>query len=271
MAEPVPGVWHAYRAVLGSRVRAQAGYRTSFLLDALASGLIAVVEFTEVYVVFHNVPVLGGLDFRAATLVYALSCLGFALGDLVTGHIDRVPAYVRGGDLDVLLVRPLPLLAQLVTGDIQLRRLGRVVFALAILVLAAGGADVDWSPARVLLLVVTPLAGGMVFSALFVAAGGVQFWLVEGSEVVNAFTYGSAYAASFSPSVLAMPLRVLFTFVLPSAFTGYLPALVLMDRPAPGGMAQWLGWCTPLVGLVAWLVALGVWRVGVRHYTGAGG
>ena len=85
------------------------------------------------YVIFHNVPVLGGLDFRAAALVYALAALSFSLGDLLTGDIDRIPVYVRSGNLDTLLVRPLPLLAQLVTGDVQLRRLGRVLVALGIL------------------------------------------------------------------------------------------------------------------------------------------
>lgn len=266
-----PGAWHAYRVVLGSRLRAQSSYRASFVLDVLGSGAITLVEFSEVYVIFHNVPVLGGLDFRAAALVYALAALSFSLGDLLTGDIDRIPVYVRSGNLDTLLVRPLPLLAQLVTGDVQLRRLGRVLVALGILAVVLPAVDVAWSPAQVGLLAMTPLAGAMVFSGLFVAVGGAQFWLVEGGEFANAFTYGSSYAASFSPAVLTLPLRLLFSFVLPAAFTGYLPAIALLGLPGPPWLPAWLGWLTPVAGVLTWAAALALWRLGVRRYTGAGG
>jgi viologen exporter family transport system permease protein len=104
-----------------------------------------------------------------------------------------------------------------------------------------------------------------------VCAAAAQFWLVEGSELTNAFTYGGSYAASYPASVFSLALRVLFTFVVPAAFTAYLPALALMDRAGPGWLPAWLGWCTPLAAAGSWGVALLAWRAGLRHHTGAGG
>ncbi len=111
MADPAgPGIdqrptaWHAYRTLLGSRVRAQTGYRASFALAVLGSGVIGVVEFAEIYVIFHNVPVLGGLDLPAATLVYALASIALGMAQFLAGNLDRVPEYVRSGTLDVLLL-----------------------------------------------------------------------------------------------------------------------------------------------------------------------
>jgi ABC-2 type transport system permease protein len=261
----------AYRALLGSRIRSQTSYRTSFWLDVLASVMVGVVEFVEVYVVFHNVPVLGGLDFTAAMLVFGLANLGFALGDLFAGHLDEVPTLIRLGTLDVLLLRPLSVLGQLVTSDVQLRRLGRASISLVILGVALSRLDTDWTPARLALLIVTPFAGALVFAALFLAAGAVQFWLVDGGEFTYAFTFGSSYAASFSPAVLPLPVRVLFSFVVPAAFTAYLPTLAILGHPGPTLLPAWLGWWVPVVAAAAWLVALGLWRLGLRHYTGAGG
>jgi ABC-2 type transport system permease protein len=99
----------------------------------------------------------------------------------------------------------------------------------------------------------------------------VQFWLVDGGEFTHAFTYGASYAASFSPAVLPLPLRALFTFVVPAAFTGYLPTLAILGHPGPPWLPAWLGWWVPAAAVAAWLVALGLWRLGLRHYTGAGG
>jgi ABC-2 type transport system permease protein len=261
----------AYRVLLGSRLRSQTSYRTSFGLDVLGSLAAGAVEFVEVYVIFHNVPVLGGLDFTAAMLMFGLANLGFGLGDLVAGHLDQVPTLIRLGTLDVMLLRPLPVLAQLMTGDVQLRRLGRAGVGFAVLGIALARADVDWTPARLALLAVTPVAGAVLFASLFLAAGAVQFWLIDGGEFTYAFTHGASYAASFSPAVLPLPLRALFTFVVPAAFTGYLPTLAILGQPGPPWLPSWLGWWVPAVAVVAWLVALGLWRLGLRRYTGAGG
>jgi ABC-2 type transport system permease protein len=143
----------------------------------------------------------------------------------------------------------------------------------SVLVLIAGLATthIDWTPQRVVLLAVTPISAAGVFSALFLSAGAVQFWLIDASEVTNAFTYGSSYAARFSSAMLPLPIRLLFAFVVPAAFTAYLPTLALLGLPGPPGLPAWLGWCGPAVAILAWAVALTLWRSGVRHYTGAGG
>jgi ABC-2 type transport system permease protein len=251
-------------------VRSQTAYRRSFVLDVLGSVSIGIVEFGEVYIIFANVDALGGLDFAGVALVFALANLAFALADLAVGHLDQLPRYLRTGTLDAFLLRPLPVLAQLVTSDISLRRLGRATVALGILAAVLPHNDIAWTPARVILLAAAPLAGTAIFAALFVLAGSVQFWLVEGSEVTAAFTYAGSYAASFPASVFAVPMRLLFTFVVPAGFVAYLPTLVLLDAPGPAGLPQWLGWCTPLAAIGIWCIALLGWRAGLGHYTGAG-
>ncbi len=239
-------------------------------MDVLGSMSIGVLEFAEVYVIFANVDVLGELDFAAAALLFAVANIAFSLADLVIGHIDAIPTYLREGTLDAFLLRPLPVLAQLVTSDISLRRLGRTAIGGAVLAVALPLNEIAWSPAKVLLLVTAIVAGAAIFAALFVCAAAIQFWLVEGSEFANSFTYGGSYAAEYPASVFALPVRILFAFVVPAAFVAYLPTLALLDIPGPPGLPSWLGWCGPLMAVAIWAVALLGWRAGLRHYTGAG-
>ncbi|WP_216843486.1 ABC transporter permease [Phytoactinopolyspora alkaliphila] len=259
-----------YRALLGSRLRAQMAYRRSFAMDAIGSIAVGMFEFAEIYVIFAKVEFLGGLDFAAAALLFALANLGFSLADMVVGHADQLPTYLRAGTLDAFLLRPLPVLTQLITSDIALRRVGRAGMAVVVLAIALPLNDIAWSPAKVGLLVTAISAGVSIFAALFVCAAAVQFWLIEGSEFTNAFTYGGSYASQYPASIFVLPVRVLFTFVIPAAFVGYLPTLVLLDLPGPPGLPSWLGWCGPLMAVVTWGVALIGWRAGIRHYTGAG-
>lgn len=270
MVDRIAEWWRPYRELLGSRLRAQLTYRRSFALDVLGSIGAGLVEFAEVYVIFSNVEALGGLDFAGVALVFGLAGLAFSLADLVVGHWDALPRYLRTGTLDAFLLRPLPVLTQLVTSDVSLRRLGRTSVSVTILAIALPLNDIEWTAGRVALLIIAPIAGAVIYAAIFVIAGAVQFWLIEGAELTAAFVYGGNYAASFPASVFALPMRVLFTFVVPAAFVAYLPTLVLLDLPGPVGLPQWLGWCTPLAAAAIWGVALTAWRAGVRHYTGAG-
>lgn len=261
----------AYRAILGSRVRSQLAYRSSFELDLLGSVGVGLLEASEIYVIFHNVDALGGLGVGPALLVFALANLSFALAGVVVGHLDELPTYLRSGTLDAMLLRPLPVLAQLVTSDVSLRRLGRAAVAVVVLAVALPLAVDRWSAGAAAMLVLAPFTGAIVFGSLFVAAAGAQFWLVEGSELTNAFTYGSLYVSAYPASVLHVAVRSFFTFVVPAAFTAYLPTLVITGQPGPPGLPAALGWFTPLVAALAVAVSLAIWRAGLRHYSGAGG
>ena len=105
-----------------------------------------VVEFIELYVILANVPVFGGLNLPQAALVFALANAGFALADLVFGQLDTMPTYLRLGRLEVMLVRPMPLMLQLITSDFQLRRLGRVAISVVIIVVVLPALHLDYTP-----------------------------------------------------------------------------------------------------------------------------
>jgi len=260
-----------YRAVLASRARSQASYRANFALDLVSSLLAALVELAEVWVLFHAVTRLGGLEFHQILLVFGLADLAFSLADLAVGHCDNLPTYVRAGTLDVFYLRPQPLLLQLVTSDVTLRRLARAAVGLVALVAGLATSDISWGVGSVALLVVALTSGCATFGAMFVWAGACQFFLIDGAEMTNAFVYGGRYAATQPASVWSRPLKVVFGFFFPMAFTGFLPTLRLLDLPAPPWLPTWLGWCGPLAALWAWAMALLCWRWGVRHYRGGGG
>jgi len=261
----------AYRAILRSRVRAQAGYRVSFATDIVATVLTGLAELLEVYVIFHNTPRLGGLDFDAALLVFALANLTFAAADLLVGHCDRLPSYVREGRIDVFYLRPLSVLGQLITSEVSLRRLGRISVAVVVLVIALIRGEVAPTPTTVGMLALSIVCGTAAMAGIFVAVAGLQFWLVDGRELANAFTYGGAYAAQQSSLVFPDPVRIFFTFIVPAAFTAYLPTLVILGEPGGDFADPALAWWLPVAAAWVWGVALLSWRFGVRHYEGAGG
>jgi ABC-2 type transport system permease protein len=260
-----------YRAVLASRARAQRAYRTSFILDLVSSLLVGLIELAEVWVLFSNVTVIGGMRFHQILLVFGMADLSFSLADLTCGHVDNLPDYLRAGTLDAFYLRPQPILLQLITSEISLRRLARAPVGAASLLIGMVLSGVSWGPRTVGLLVLGLVSGYATFAAMFVWAAGLQFFLISGAEMTNAFVYGGRYAATQPASVWSRPLKVVFGFFFPMAFTAYLPAVAILRLPGPEWLPAWLGWCTPVAAVWSWLMGLLCWRWGVRHYQGGGG
>jgi ABC-2 type transport system permease protein len=273
MTPTLAGRTAPYRAVLASRIRSQRSHRASFRTDLASSLLIGLVELAEVAVLYVQVESLGGLDLRAVLLVFAIADLGFSLADMVVGHCDTIPHYLRTGTLDVFYLRPQPLLLQLVTSDLQLRRLARAAVATATLVVALVVNDLTWDAATVGLLVLALVCAPLTFGAMFVWAGGAQFFLIDGAETTNAFVYGGRYAATQPATVWGRPLVVVFGFFFPMAFTAFLPVVTMLDLDGAQqlGLPDWIGWTAPVAVVWAWLLAAFSWRLGVRHYQGGGG
>nr|WP_245961699.1 ABC-2 family transporter protein [Quadrisphaera granulorum] len=266
--------WRPYRAVLASRVRSQASYRGGFVLDLASSLLVGLVELAEVWVLYRAISDpggIGGLDLAAAVLVFGLADLSFSIADMLVGHVDTLPRYLRSGTLDVFYLRPQPLLAQLVTSEISVRRITRIAVGAVALGIGLVINDIAWTPLHVLFLALVVLTSTATFAGVFVAAAGVQFFLVDASEMTNAIVYGGRYAASQPASVWSKPLVALFGFAVPIAFTAYLPTVALLGLRGSAWLPGWVGWLAPLAAVWTWAVALLAWRTGIRHYQGGGG
>lgn len=259
------------KLLVSARLRSQLAYRGSFLSDVAGQVLLGLTEFVELYAIVHNVSTFGGMTLAQTLLVFGLASVSFALGDLMMGETDSMSETIRSGKLEVLLVRPLPVLLQLATSDFQLRRVGRLIFAVAALIAALLFTEIDWDPAKVTLALITPLAGAAIFCALFLGAGAMQFWILDGRQFANAFTYGGRYVASMPGAALFFPIQIFFTFVIPATLVAYAPSLVILDLDGPAGIPAWTGW----LGLPAAVVLSGLmlllWRAAIKKYTGAGG
>ena len=262
--------WTAYRHLIGAQVRSQTQYRASFVIDVVGSVLFGVIDIASVMVVFRVTPTLGGFTFHEVFLMTALAGCAFAIGDLAVGNVERLRQYVRSGLFDALLVRPLSSLAQLAAMDVATRRVGRVAFGVVIIVVAALQAQVPLTAARLALLMVAPVAGAMIFGAIFVATATVAFWWIESGEIANGLTYGGLTFAQYPITIYGTLFRRLFAYTVGFAFVAYYPALALLDRADPLGAPALLGYCSPAVAVAAVIAAGLIWRTGVRHYRSTG-
>ncbi len=239
-------------------------------MDVLGSVAFGGLDLVTVFVLFRVSSTLAGFGFTEVFLMTALASASFALADLLVGNVERLRFYVRTGLFDAVLVRPLGALMQVLAMDLAPRRIGRVVLGMAMVGVAVAQAELVPSPLQLALLVAAPLAGALIFSAVFVSTAAVAFWWIESGELGNALTYGGHDFAAYPMTVYGPLLRRLFAYALGFAFVAYYPALALLGRQDPLGAPAWIGYAAPGIALITAGLAALVWRTGVRHYRSTG-
>ncbi|MFE2142773.1 ABC transporter permease [Streptomyces sp. NPDC059456] len=259
-----------YGLIVAMWVRSTMAYRTSFFLSAFGNAAIQLLDFVAIWIMFSHVDALGGFTLPEIALLYGSSSVSLGIADLVLGNTHRVGVRIRDGSLDTMLVRPVPVLAQVAADRFALRRVGRTGQGLAVLVWSLAVLDVDWTAGKVLLVPVMVVAGAAIFGAVMVAGAAFQFVAGDAAEVQNSFTYGGNTMLQYPPTVFAADLLRGVTFIVPLAFVNWLPALYVLGRPYPLGLPGWVSFLSPLVAVVVFVPASLAWRAGLRSYRSTG-
>ena len=270
LAERLSSGFAVWKILVRARIRADWQYRTSFFLFLLGQMLASGLDLAAIAVIFGQVDSLAGWSGAEVALLYGISATAFGIADVVISQVENVDLHVREGTFDTILLRPISPLLQLSGSGFALRRLGRPIQPIVVTAIALTIVDVDWSPAAAVMLALALVCGVVIFGAIWVLTNTIVFWTVDARESANAFTYGGVTLSEYPIDVFSSWLRRLVLFVVPLAFTAYLPVAWLLDKPAPDGLSVDLAWATPLVAAAAVLAARLAWTQGIRAYRSTG-
>ena len=265
------GPLRLYRHLAWARVRADASYRTSFVLRIVSAALLTLIDYISIAVLIHRLHNIGGWSGWQVTYLFGASNVAFRLADAtIGGPVERVSQFVRMGTFDKFLVRPRGALLQVMGEDFAFRRVGQFLVMVPFLVLALTHVGIRWTPGLVVFYVYQLVGSVLLFCAIFVTVCCISFWSPETKEVANAFTYGGVTVAQYPVHVMAPWIRSLVFTLVPVGFTAYLPALVLFDAPNPLGIPAWASYIAPLACVPFGVLSTWLWRFAVRHYRSTG-
>ena len=259
-----------YTLLAAAWVRVSMTYRASFVALTLGQFFITLLDFVAIMVIFANVDALGGFGLAEIAFLYGGTSLCLGLADLALGNVERLGTRIRTGTFDAMMVRPVPLFAQMGADEFALRRLGRVTQALIVLGLAVASLDIGWTWSRVAMVPYLLVFGTGIFLALFTLGAAFQFWTTDGSEAANAFTYGGNLVTQYPLTIYPAEAVKALTFVVPVAFVNWYPSLYILGREDPFGMPSALRFASPVAALALGILAAGAWRTGVRRYRSTG-
>ncbi|PZE21047.1 ABC transporter permease [Paenibacillus xerothermodurans] len=241
-------------------------YRADTII-AVAAGIVAQGS-TLVFlsVIFQRIPQLADWGFYEMVFIFGLAATAKALNQTIFNAPFTLTGFIRRGQMDVMMVRPVGALFQTIGHSQELNGVGQLITGMVILVYAGARVDMAWTVWTVLYTVIALFSSALIQFAVLLTISVLTFWVHE----IRSLIYPVNWLFDFTryPLDIFHPvLRGLLTYVVPYALGSFFPAAYLL-RP---GLYSWAAWGVPATAAVVVLLAYGLWAVGLKRYASVAG
>ena len=254
-----------YIKYMAMHMKAQMQYKLSFALTVLGQILVSFTTLLGMWFMLDRFHGVEGFTPAQVLLCFSVILMAYSLAEIFGRGFDLFPRMISNGEFDRALVRPRGLLFQVMSSQMELTRVGRVIQALAVLIYALPRAVVIWAPDKVLTLFMMIICGAVLFFCLFVVYAAFSFFTLEGLEFMNIFTDGGREFGRYPFSVYGRDALRVLTYAVPLALVQYYPLLYLLGRET--GVLYMF---SPLLALLFAVPAYLLWRFGLRRYKSTG-
>ncbi len=255
-----------YGLFLKNRFKILMEYRANFFIGAFSTVAMQAAGLLTLWVVMSQIPSLKGWTMPQIWLVYGLITLALSINHMFADNLWTIGMmYIRTGDFDRFLVRPINPLFHLLADRFCHDGVGNFFVGLALVLTSAGQLGIEWTVGHIAYLAMAVLSGGLIFISLNLITCVSAFWIME-SVPVTRVVFELHEFAKYPLSIYPNFVRFVLTFIIPFGLASYYPASALLGREVPWGLA----WGAPLMALGLFALAYRVWLFGLRHYGSTG-
>ena len=248
-------------------VKSQFQYKASFFMMVLSQFIQPFALFAGIYFLFERFGTIKGWTLYEVFLCYAVVGACFSISTCFARGFDCFANMIRTASFDRVLVHPRGTILQVLGANFDIKRIGHLLQAIIVFIIALFGAHISWHFVKVVMLFNMILGGSIIFTGIYILQAAASFWTIEALEVANIFTHGMKEHASYPLNIFPKWITLFFTFVIPFGTVSYLPLQYLLDKIDGFG---WFYAFLPLLGALFIFPCILAWKIGVRRYASAG-
>ncbi len=240
-------------------------YKVDFLIGISS---VFIQQFAAIFflkVVFDHIETLKGWNFYQILLIYGIAFAGRAIHHIFFDNLWTIGwQYIRTGNLDRLLIRPINPLFQIIAERVQQDGIGQLIIGGMVLYYSISNLDIAISLGNVLILIIMIISSGLIFVALNLFFITFSFWMTDSLPVVSA-VFNLSDFSRYPITIYNKVIAFILTFIIPYSFTAFYPAAFFFDKGY-----KWVSLCTPLVAIILCFISYRFWKYGLSAFTSTG-
>ncbi len=258
-----------YFKLVGAGIRAQLQYRFAFVMRIV--GMITAYTGTAVtmWVMMYQFQVLGSWNFYEMLFLYAIAILSWGFCIILFFHFRSLDTYILNGTFDRFLVRPINPFFHFMAMKFDVASFGQFIFSIAIFTWVSFELDIQWTLGKSIFLLASVVGGILIQGGLLVIISAIAFWTTKSERFYWVVMYPARNLINYPLVIYPKAIQWFTAFVIPFAFVNYFPAVVILEKEAIFFPA-YIGYFSPLVGLLFFIIAYFIWMFGLSRYKSTG-
>ncbi len=221
-------------------------FRTNFIIVTAASLLWVCANIAFYLLVFQYTPSIGAGTGWGRSQFFVFFATGLIINSIVHSvfmpNADLFSERVRTGVLDFLLVKPLDCQVLVSFERLDLSTGGNLVVGVALLIFSL--IELGWVPGviPIALYVIYVVCGVAILYSLMFSLAATTVWLGRNQTLYDFWFYLTIfgrYPMEIYRGPLGLPLRIVFTFVIPVLIVVNVPARLLIRPLYPQTLPEW--------------------------------
>lgn len=254
-----------YIHYISIHIRSTMQYKTSFIMTALGQFLTSFNVFLGIYFMFQRFSGVAGFTYNEVLLCFSIMLTEYSLGECIARGFDTFDSTVRKGEFDRIMTRPRNEILQVLGGNIELTRIGKMAQAAFMFVYGVTHCSIDWNLSRVFTVIFMLIGGTALFCGIFLIYAAICFYTLDGLEFMNILTDGAREYSKYPVSIYGRRMMQFCTFVVPYALVQYYPLSYIIGR-SDNVLLIFL----PLFAVLFLAPCFALWKIGVNHYKSSG-
>lgn len=260
-----PALPRLYLRYLRQFLLGLAEYRVDFLFGLVSMILLHLSTLVFIGLVFSRVQEIRGYSFPEVVFLFGFSVVPQGVLTACFSNLFRMSHFVRTGEFDRVLLRPLPALFQVSALRFDANGLGNLVVGALLIGWSWAELGIPATPGNLALLALMLGSATVTLVAIHLVVGATAFLLVE-NHVLSLFVNELDEFTYYPVTIYNRPVRYCLTFAVPLAFASFYPAVIFLGR------AEWrfAALAAPAVALTVGSAAYGFFLHCVGRYESPG-
>lgn len=239
-------------------------YRIDCIVGVISQFVVQLVSLIFIFIVFQNTENIAGWNFKQILLLYGVTRLSIGIaGYCFDSLYDIGPKYIRNGDFDKILLRPIHPLISIIGSSREFEALADFILGLAITIYMLIKLSIPITAILIFKIVFFSIIGALIIGAINTIFSISSFWTYRSNEIIWSF-YRMYTFTEYPIDIYNGFIKVLITIILPFAFVAYYPTASYL------GLNKYMIYLSPLVAIILWIVAINVWNLALKRYRSTG-
>ncbi len=264
-----------YFILIKYQLKAQLQYPLDFLIQMIIWGIYTFIPFIALNILMAQFDAIGEWNSYQIALLYGIVGLGYDISRFVGRGFDNFHQYTLSGNLDVLFIRPVGIITQIMGNNLFLRRIAGILNYLIIVIVSSAiiFKQQDY-PLFIFIgtIAISTISATLIFLGLLILYASTCIFTIN-KNIVSDIIIDNVSTIGYIPTnQLHIMMQKLLLYIIPIGTVVYIPIQgLLFNQNVTGyGLMMTQNLVSIVISSVFICIAKKVFLYSLKYYSSTG-